>query len=256
MEKWKEAKIESIFNIPWIQTVPVIIENKESGYKAIINPETKDTISIVTNAYQPIQHRDVYDVVAKLNKYKIKTASIYRHGRMLMVEIEERSPVKQELLPGDYFENRIRIFNSYDGTRALSVQAYALRLVCKNGMIAPVSIHSFHKVHAFQNINLEEVERHVELASNLWIESRDLIRAATKTEINVAEVMEKFYFLPKKYAKMVVESLDTKATVYDTWNAMTNVISHEMEPKISTNNLVETQKEVNKIFQLVKVQNG
>jgi len=253
MERWKEAKIESIHSIPWIQTVPVIVENKESGYKAIINPETKDTISIVTNAYQPIQHHDVYDTVSQLKDYTINTASIYRHGRIMMIELSERSPIKQELLPGDYFENRIRIFNSYDGTKALSVQAYGLRLICKNGMIAPVSIHSFHKVHAFQNIKLEDIEKNVEFAKEFWMESRELIRAATKTEINVAEVMEKFNFLPKKYTKIVLENLNVKETVYDTWNELTRVVTHEMQSKISTNNLIDTQREVNKIFKLVKV---
>jgi len=253
MEKWKEAKIESIHNIPWIQTVPVIVYGKDSGYQAVVNSETKDTISIMSGIYQPVQHRDVYDRISKLNDYTICSASIYRRGRMLMVEVEETSPQKQELLPGDYFTNRIRLFNSYDGTTALSVQSWGIRLVCKNGMVAPVQIHSYHKVHAFDNIDLAEVEKHIELAKELWGESKELIQAASKTEINVAEVMEKFNFLPKKYTKIVLEHLGPKETVYDTWNELTRTVTHDMGTSISTNNLVETQKEVNKIFQLVEV---
>jgi len=254
MEKWKEAKIESIYNIPWIQTIPITLYDKDTGYKAIVNPETKDTISIVSNAYQPIQHHDVYDAVDKLGEYKICNASIYRRGRIMMIEVEEKSPIKQELLPGDYFHNRIRVFNSYDGSKALSVQSFGIRIICTNGMIAPVTVHNYHKVHAFQNIDLAEVEKNIELAKELWGESKELIRAATKVDINVAEVMEKFNFLPKKYTKIALENLDAKETVYDTWNELTRVVTHEMQPHISTNNLVETQKEVNKIFQLVKVE--
>jgi hypothetical protein len=253
--KWKESTIDSIHNIPWVQTVPVIIHNKDTGYKAIVNQETQDTISIVSQAYQPIQHHDVYNTIASLKDYKVFGASIYRLGRMMMIELKESNPIQHELIPGDYFENRIRIFNSYDGSKALSVQSYGIRLVCTNGMVAPTLVHSYHKVHAFQNIDLAEVEKHIELAAELWGESKELIQAANKTTIDVNEVLEKFNFLPKKYTKIVRENLSQKETVYDTWNELTRTISHDMKPHVGTNNLVESQREVNKIFQLVKVLN-
>jgi len=251
-ERWKENKISSVQDIPWTEQVPVVVFEKDTGFKAIVNANTKETITIATNVYQPVQHREVYEKMQELSNYKVNTAYLYSQGRRMMIELREAKIVKRELLPGDYFENRIRIFNSYDGTMALSLQSYGIRLVCTNGMVAPTLVSSYRKIHAFQNIDLEQIEKYAALATELWGETKELMRAATQKIVNVNEVLAKFNFLPKKYTKIVQENLDANESVYDIWNELTRTISHDLAPNVGTNNLVETQKYANTIFKLLK----
>ena len=183
MKKPKESTIKSIHEIPWVAEVPIKVYRKESGYKALVNDKTKKTISIVSNAYQPIQHKDVWDEASKHKKYKIVKGQLYNRGRVFMIEIIDRKPAKVELVPGDYMESRVRIFNSYDGSKALTVQSYGIRLVCSNGMVAPVMLSQFRKAHVYQNIQVPEIGKAIELGMAVWQGNTDYL-VYTQQQVN------------------------------------------------------------------------
>jgi len=249
MKEWKESSIKSIHEIPWAQEVPIIIHKKESGYKALVNDKTKETISVVTDTYQPVQHRDVWEQANKYKNYKISNGRIFNRGRTLMIEISDVKPVKRELIPGDYLESKVRIFNSYDGTRALTVQSYGLRLVCSNGMVAPTLVSNYRKIHAYQNIDISEIGKAIQLGMEFWEGNKLLFQRAAKMTVDVGKTLKPLTnVIAKKYMKIVEDNLQTKETLYDVWNELTRTITHDMQPNVNTDNLVYTQQQVNRIL--------
>jgi len=249
MKEWNEYDINKIQDIPLAIEEPLVIHGKESGYKALVNDKTKDTISVVSDTYQLTQHKDVWEQASKYNDYKILSGKLYNNGRVLMIEINQKKENKQELVPGDYMESRVRIFNSYDGSRALTVQAYGIRLVCSNGMVAPTQIANFRKVHAYQNIQVPDIGKAIQLGMGFWQGNADIFRRAVKLTVNVEKTLKPLQtVLAKKYLKIVTENLQSKENLYAVWNELTRTVTHDMAPNINTDNLVYTQQQVNKVF--------
>lgn len=250
--KYEETVIGSVQDIPFVSKTPIIIHEKDSGYQAIVNEDTKDTISIVSNDYQLVPHLDVWKEIQKQDALKVNTATLCKGGRVMMIELVEKSPVKVELFPGDYMEKRVRVFNSYDCSRALSVQSYAMRLVCSNGMIAPVTIDEYRKVHAYSSIAVGEISKHIELAMEAWQFSSGLIASAAKLTVKVEDALQHVNKLPDKYIQIVTGNLGQQESVYDIWNELTRTISHDVAPNVQVRRVVKMQQYVNKVFDLVK----
>lgn len=61
-----------------------------------------------------------------------------------------------EILPGDVIRFGLIGYNSYDGSRAVSVGAYAEHLVCSNGMTSEMYFARFTFRHHLGNINWDE----------------------------------------------------------------------------------------------------
>jgi hypothetical protein len=246
--KMKEISIHNIQGIPVVFQQDIELFDKPTGYKALVDEKTKETVSIVTDKYQPIQHRAVWIEAEKQKNYMIKTAQLYNKGKSFMIELKERTPHKVELLPGDYLERGVRLFNSYNCTKALTVESYGLRLVCMNGMVAPMGIQRYHKAHVYNNIDINELGKYIELAMEAWVSSKEVFKKATQISMNVDKAIEKIGYLPKKYAKIITENLSKKETLYDIWNEVTRTITHDMAPNVSTNILVYAQKQANKVL--------
>ncbi len=259
MNKWQETKIKSLQEIPEVKEHPIKLYKKPTGYKAIVNVETEDTLSIVNDNYQLAQHRDIYSQVAKYKDYKIDNGVIYNNGRVMVLEVVQAVPTKVELIPGDKLEPRVRIFNSYDLSKALSVQSYGIRLVCTNGMIAPGMVDRWRRIHTFNNISIPEIGDRMKLAMAAWVESGDLLMKSTEKKVVVVETLGVHKFLPKRYTKIALENLGAvenekkEASVYDIWNELTRLISHEIKDReVQVSTLIAEQRFVNKIFDLVR----
>ena len=256
MRKLIDIKIKDAKMIPEIKMVPVKIYDKETGYKAITTVGTNDTISIVTNAYQPVAHKDVYNEVKKLDKFKINNAMVLKGGRTLMLEITDIKPQEIEIFPGDSVIRQVRVFNSYDGTRALSVSSFGMRLICKNGAVAPGLVDRYKKIHTFKDIQISEISKYVELGMEAWANSKEVLVRASKTIVVVEDVLGKYKLLSGKYMEIVKTTVDKTAdkgkdTVYNIWNAYTNVITHSVSEKTRMSKVVNLQRNVNKLFNLV-----
>jgi len=250
----QELVVKEIKNIPEVEEIPIKVYEKDTKYKAIVQKENKKTLSVVGINYQLKQHKEIYEYISKLKDYQICYAEVFKNGKILMIEMikKDEKEQKHELLPGDFYLRKLRIFNSYDESYALSVQAYGLRLVCKNGMVAPGYTTRFKKVHTFKNINLEDLEKYIELADNAWKESEQVLQKANITKIDVDTTIVKYLkYFPKKYIDLIRGKVKTVDTVYNLWNAVTNVVTYNMAPRLRTNTLVEYQRLANKVIQSI-----
>lgn len=253
----EQMPIRSMTDIPEVKEVPVIVKNKGTAYKAIIRCKDDETQSIVTTDYQLIPHADVWKEVMKISKdkkYEIKNASLYRYGNAMVAELGDIKPVNVKIFENDEIVRGVRIFNSYDKSRALSVEGYGLRLVCTNGAVAPGFVSRYHKTHSYDNIDISELGKYIELGMESWSASADLLRLSAKKKIKVEPMIKSLKF-PEKYETEIigrVEAKDDFASVYSIWNAITNVITHDMSGNVQIKRLVKYQRLANTVFDQVR----
>ena len=245
MKGYWQKNILNAEQIPIVSEQPVYILGKESNYKAIID-DKKEPLSIVSHIYNTTQHRDVYKYATSLDKYRLVKSQLIKGGRVLMVELEDYG--RDELLEGDYFTPRVRLFNSYDRSTGLSVQSYGLRLVCDNGMIAPAFSKTFHHKHTYNNLNLHHIPEYIERAMQSWDVAKETLAKAHRTNIKVEDALSYVKTLPKKYTKIVQENLGYKENVYDIWNELTRTITHDVGNKVATTTFISYQQLTNNVF--------
>jgi len=251
--KIQDLIVKNIGDIPTVEEAPVRVLGKNTDYKAIVNSD-KETVSIVSKNYQLVQHRDIWKKIHEMKQLKVKDAVIYRDGKVLLVELAESRPKKLELLEGDYMTRRIRIFNSYDLTHALSVQSYGVRLVCTNGMIAPAFTERFRGRHTYNSINIGELNKYIKVAFEVWATTNKLFKKAEKTIVPVKDALKYMKYLPKKYQKIIIENLNKKENVYVIWNESTRTIAHDMTKNMQTASLVRHQRQANNLFKILKAE--
>ena len=184
--------IKKAEDIPGVKEEPVRVLRLDTDYKAIVETDTNETLSIVSDKYQLSPHRDVWNEIEKLKQYKITNGQLYKYGNAMIIELIDKKTEKEELIPdtGDYFERQVRVLNTYDLTRALSVQSIGLRLVCKNGMMAPGMIERFRKAHTYNNIDINEISKYVEFSMEACTQSGEILRLSAKQIVETKKTVE------------------------------------------------------------------
>jgi hypothetical protein len=253
-----ELTIENPKDIPIVQEAPVFVLGKQAEeYKSIVDAVTKQPLSIVSNIYHPIQHRTVYEKTLEEKEFKIAKALICNKGRTLIIDVIDKVKKEIEILPGDNIVRHVRVFNSYNRKKALSVQSYGMRLVCMNGMIAPGMVDRFRRVHTFKDIALTDISKYIKIGMEAWQQSARLIEASTKITIDIKETFKELKFhkmFAKKYLKTIQDNLNKKETIYDTWNEVTRTLTHDAAQNISTEHLISLQERANRLFDVVREQ--
>jgi len=254
--KWKEIVLEvekAGELIPLVDEVILLAHERETGVKAIVDRKTMNTICVVNQENQIVQHNHVLKEVLKLKNYTIKKLLLMENGRSLLIEVTERTPQKIELLPKDYLECGARIVNDYTKNKGLSVQGYAVRLVCTNGITAPVNADKV-AVEAFGTADFnEELETKINSSFKVWEEQADLFKSANETTVHVKDILQDHAFLPKKEMEEVIGNLKDEESLYNIWNEYTRVIQHKLAPKKKTLNIIGMQKRANKILKVVVI---
>jgi hypothetical protein len=127
---------------------------KDKDHQAVVNDRTNKIEAIVSDQYALIQHREAFEpFVAAMRTLGIgvKGRVISDSGRAYIdVRFDDERfqiNVSPETQKGDLINFGFRLGNSYDKSTAFYAETYALRLVCLNGMIAPVKIKAIREVH-------------------------------------------------------------------------------------------------------------
>jgi len=252
--KWKEIVLEkekAADLLPLVDEVKLIAHERETGYKAIVDKMTMDTICVIKQDNQIVQHNHVLKEVLKLDNYVIKKITLMQNGRSLLIDVTERTPKKIELLPKDYLECGARIMNDYGKNKGLSVQGSATRLVCSNGVTAPKTTGAVN-IEAFGTADFStELEQKIDASFKVWEDHAELFKQANATTVHVKDIINDHAFLPKKEMEEVIGNLKDEETLYNIWNEYTRVIQHQLAPKKKTIDIIGLQKRANKILQVV-----
>jgi len=95
--------------------------------------ENTDALGVVGNQYSPVQNRDAFrffDAVIKDGQARYDTAGSLRGGRIIWILAKVDGPLK--ITKGDFVEKYLLLYNSHDGSSAVTMQFTPIRVVCSN----------------------------------------------------------------------------------------------------------------------------
>ena len=245
-----EIVIEADDKIPTIEEVELEAHDRDTGHKAVVDKSTMDTICVVPKDNYIIQHKHVLEELRKLDNFKINNILLSKAGARMEVELREIEPNKIELLPDDFLECGAKVYNDYSIPRGLSVSGFGMRLVCSNGMVAP-KVSRKMAVYAYgTNEFSTELLDQLNACFAIWQDPivLETIKEAAETEVSVKDIIIEHDFLPGKYMKDVVDKLKDKASLYDIYNAFTEVITHTIAPNIKSEAATGLLRRANKII--------
>jgi len=253
--KSKEVLVTPEVLVPEVEEVNLQAHDRETGVKAVVDKSTMETICVVPIDYQLIQHNHVIAEVNKLTDYLVKKTILSNSGRKIMIELVEREPKKVALLPDDFIEVGARVYNDYGKSRGMSVQAFATRLVCTNGMTSPEKMKPLEVLAYGTSEFHTELETKINASFKAWQDPilLEKFEKANEFKVSIKDIEPRLPHLPRKYMELVLDKLEEQDTIFNIFNAYTQVITHEIGPKVQTAGLISLQKKANKILELVKV---
>jgi len=246
--KWIETVVAKSDEIPLVEEVKLDAHDRPTGVKAIVDKSTMNTICVVKEENQIIQHQDVLKEVQKLENYTIRKMKLIDNGTKLLIDLTEQTPRKIALMKDDMLECGARVVNDYSKTRGLSVQGSGLRLACTNGVTAPIHTRKMQIFAYGTDEFAPELEAQIEACLNAWVDSAKLIEWANETKVHTKDFIIDHIFLPKKHMESVADKLKDEESLYTIWNVYTEVITHEIAPNVKTFNVIGLEKRANKIL--------
>jgi len=242
------AKLEAIvlgMDTAKLEDVQVAGKNREQ-FKAVVNQTTQHIEAIVSDRYTLIQHREVFEpvIVAMRNLGVRIQGKVTRDGGRIYADIlfnddRFKHDVSDDSEKGDIINFGMRFFNSYDKTTSFGAEVFAMRLVCKNGMIRPVNIKSIREIHSGNKRFV--VKAIANLFKSLAEESpkfADVVSRAREEIVTLQMMKELFatWHLGKKHVKVLMQKirkLDEK-NQWNIYNVLTDYITHNMEVREAT----------------------
>jgi hypothetical protein len=238
------------------QDVDVVSEKKiscdsrdTSKYKAIVSEKTDKVLSVVSRRYAVVQSRHVLRSVAnalgKLGINDVKGSIIEEGGRtyakvMLPRYISEGNSEKDIQLG-------FILINSYDTTSRISLQGFALRMVCTNGMVAARTLGTaFVHKHvgkvsgvvgdAVREIIIKIIERSPLLASQIQDAMKEIFEDLNAADAKLGEMG--YGERTRKNILAVIGMKKNPVSAWDLYNAITSYYSQkDMKENGRLNNL-------------------
>lgn len=174
---------------------------------------------VFTDRYHPLDHKDVItqidipgdtDVRFRMND-EMMNLSVPDEGRRFSV------------VPGDEMVPDLCVTNSEVGLKAFSIEAYFLRLVCTNGMVAAEAVQK-----KFRHVSIKGVEGFHE-AIHLLQEETHRLKGSMAVAVNQAvpdpkhliESLGRQLVIPKKEVELVQSHYQGPETMWGVINAWT-----------------------------------
>lgn len=246
--------IRAIEDIPTFSMVPLTgPEGTIEGFNGVFNTSTGRTVAVQSDRYELLQHRDVAQkVLDAARAFGVEDANILRagdgthyyegHGMRLYdggraFEYKLVLPTKAKLTNGEEFYPAFRVRNSVNGTIALRVSGYALRLACTNQLWAPGNVLEVHEVHLHAADDLLAlIQKGMYEYLGKFDGVLDTYQKAMAETIEYTEVAPRLtgFGLPAKYAKVISEGVgrivfhgsETAVPRWDAYQVATEFLTH------------------------------
>ena len=195
-----------------------------------------------SDAYAPISNQKAFEIgqeIMTATGVDFHAQRMIWNGKKYIAEFIADT-WKADVLPGDAFALGLQVQNSYDGSLVFGVQYFLCRLVCTNGMYVREQMGGFAFKHLKQNGDLiADATKRVMLQSAQLPELAQQFTAMTQVpaDLSMAQrwLSQMVSGTPKFPRSNVIDVLDAIeqpeiATVWDLYNAFTQVTSHELNP--------------------------
>lgn len=233
-----------------------------------------DEVGTVGKDYLLVPNSEVNELALNLtdsSRYVFDKGTLFFDGRRYFQTFTTKTLTK-EVKAGDDIGLGLAFQNSYDGSTSFSVSFFAIRLICKNGMISKQNLQSFRFRH---DKNMEgfqdEIMSAVDFINNSEVPLERFVsglRNMTEVPFDVNTLHEirkkSFPTLPvTTFGKCVDKFLDEydphsfaqgHTDLWDFYNACTNVLWHEK--KITNAHFVQNSQITDSLLQYASEYTG
>lgn len=192
--------------------------------------------------------REMAEAIAGESNFDWRPNKTFFNGKQFMYSMTTEQAIG-EVAEGDYISLGFAMWNSYDGSRALSFELFLNRLVCMNGMITKKNFDSYRFKHNPASSDWQEdLDQVCELMGNIpadkYLES--FSNMSRKLSINSHDLsIIRSQYLPKvptgTWGKILDKFLcDEEYNKFSTWdllNAGTNVTWHNKKQTMADFNM-------------------
>ena len=219
------TSVQSIFEASIVQA---------ENYKALVRADTDELLSVVTNRYQLLLHKDACNILDRAFERVDLTPEVYKvqnkgHRLDFIINIPEL-----EVTDGQSgIQYSFWITNGYGGVTSFGLQAGMFRLLCFNGMILGDKEINWRRRHTGSLIGdaenmiegilttLPQAQDHMQREIDKF-QSYGFGMAPDKQHESIVSLCE----LPIKYKELTQScEYDTPKTMWDSYNIVTSVLS-------------------------------
>jgi hypothetical protein len=234
-----------------VQSQPVFDKKgmRLNGFNAIIRPDTSAVLGMVRSRYELLTHRESVDpFVDKLTSegWDVGRVQMERNGSTVCVELTNKEGMKP-VQKGDLVGRRLTIRNSYDGMSSVSAELGAIRLVCKNGLVAPDGKVTRMRFNHISNV-FEKLEEAGHEYARIFDAMLDSYRGLAETIVSpeIAERLLKEVVGQRKLELvtgywMAGTGSDGRPTAWNLYNAVTEYLTHAFEGTVDTRDFKSRQ---------------
>jgi hypothetical protein len=214
--------------VPLYRMVPIRGPSGEvlESYRGVEREDTGTVVSVVSDRYGLVQHRDiaraVHAVGQALDKpdlqvetlranphFKAENIRLYAQGRRMEVKLVIGQKFKLDAQ--NEFYPAVRVFNSLDGAWAVRAEAFGVRLACTNQLFAGArSFLEFRELHLSSPSDLlGQMEKAIYEALDHFDGALDLYAQAMEQHIPVTEFVPALEGagLPQRHVKGMAAGL-------------------------------------------------
>lgn len=212
------------------------------GKKAIVRTDNDKQLSVVSNGYVVVPHTDV---LAHLDPFVKQFGEHNRHvalsdnGGRMMASYTFKN-VTKDVKVGDTVGFGLKAISGYDGKTAIKLAAWALRLVCLNGMASQrgyISAHFRHNEKQVGEIKFPTPEFFLETFEsdiNYWAALTELDVTAEDKERLEHNIIMTPGLLSLNQVEQVRNKLDAANTAWDSYNVLTEFLTHKTQANAFT----------------------
>lgn len=245
-----DFEVEKVPTIYKIGRKEQVIEDKF----AVIRTDNQDYLGTVGKVYTPLQNRDAFsffDALVEKDEAIYHTAGVLGKGERVWVLA--KMPDYIRVGKDDLIEQYVLLYNSHDGSTAITAQLTSVRVVCNNTLTAAIS-QAKNKVSIRHTKNagekLIQASEILGLSSMYKTEMEEIFNAMANTKVNTKKVnkfLDALYPLnPEndsrtmgvKFREAILNDFEngvgqdlvtTKGTVFGLYNAVTHYTDHTKE---------------------------
>ena len=208
--------------------------------QAVVRTDTNQIISTVGQHYNLLSHGDALNPI--LDKLKNDGTDVHKRiyttngGARLFANLYFPNREKQ-ISKSDKYWPGVAIINSLDGTQRYSAEAGIYRLVCTNGMRAPMSVMSYDLIHS-KNSDFEQAyEMIMDILDKTdnFTEFQNLADTKINSDTHAMSIVDnlledKSFKFPKKYRESVMTNYakENEQNLWALYNSFNSVLEHEL----------------------------
>jgi len=209
--------------------------HKNTGHKFIIREDTNEVISCMTDKYQLVSNKDVFDMTSAVmrdNNATLTEENTYGSGARTMWKWSFKD-TKVEIANNDFVSPEIIITNSYDGSTEVGAIAGAFRLLCTNGMVIG---HTIGKTGIRHNI-WSDMDNFYSVVQSMIHRTEEVFTGDFKelvdTPVQQKHIADLIDFFPMQTMQDLTAYMVSHPVknYWDLMNAGTWITSHRMDRK-------------------------